>query len=449
MDVVISNLVWIPKSEFPGSMMDSLMNRLTVYPKRTSSHQDKDPAPIELYRLKGKFIGIPRGFFIQQNRVTGIKHNVTDNTSPGHRLNLSFSGKLKEDQQRALTAVLESIQQGGYGGVIQASPGWGKTVASLGVLVSLDMSAVITVHSQFLVDQWEERIKQFIPNARVGRIQQNKCEFGKDYDISIAMMQTLVSRHKDYNDDFWDAFGVVISDEVHHIGAPKWADVIPRFRARYKIGLSATPKRKDGADDVFLYHLGPILYQSKVKNVTPRLRRVFTNFKPVKTRTFDLRKASLEVQIRHICKNPPRNRSIVSEILKAVEHGRKVMVQSARVKHLEILKGMFDSVKQDSVTTSYYIGGMTADQRKQSEESDVIFATYKMTAEALDIPALDTLFLTTPVSDVTQSVGRIMREYDGKKKPIVTDFIDEHLPMFVRMWNTRRQFYVTQGMFNG
>lgn len=447
--VKISDWAWLPLKEFPAIKLDALKDRLTIYPKKTSMHQEIDPKPIELFRQKDGHIGIPRGFFIQQNRISGVKHEIVDIRSFGRKIDLKFDGTLKDDQMKGFAAVMGDYNDNGVGGIIQATPGYGKTVLSLAIFAALKMTAVVVVQKQFLVDQWVDRIKSFIPDARIGRIQKDKCEFGDDFDISVAMLQTLSRRSGTYPAELWDAFGVLFSDEVHHVGAPGWAGLIPMFRSRYRIGLSATPRRKDGAEDVFFHHLGNILFRSKVREVVPRLRRQFTNFEPFKSRTFSLASASKEVQIRHICKNPARNVMITDELVTAVQHGRKIIVLSERRKHLEILSEMFIARELQGVTSGFYVGGMKKNDLKKSEGCNVLFSTYQMAKEALDIPALDTAFFVTPTGDVEQAVGRIMRPHEDKKEPIITDFIDENVPRFVRLWNQRRRFYVSEGMFDG
>jgi len=447
MHVKIADWAWFSLSEFPASKLSMLKRELTVKPRRTSVHQKVDPEPIKLYRESRGHIGVPRSFFTQQVALSGRKHHIDDQTSVGRELDIKFNGELKEDQKRGMAKVIEDRDSGSYGGIIQAAPGWGKTVAALGVWSAFNTTAVVLVQKEFLLNQWVKRIEQFMPDACIGIIQKDKCEYGEDFDITVAMLQTLSRRMAEYPDDMWSSFGLLISDECHRVSAPSWVSIAPNFRARYRLGLSATPRRKDGTEDVFLLHLGNIIYRSRARRVVPRLRRIFTSFKPTKTRTFDLDRMSREIQLRHICKSPVRNDLIISEALKAIGAGRKIMVLSERRNHLEILKEKFDGLKMEKITSDFYVGGMKQSALDEAEKADILFCTYQMTKEALDIPALDTVFLTTPVGDVEQAVGRIMREYEGKKNPIITDFIDEHVSRFAQAWNTRKRFYIKEGMF--
>jgi superfamily II DNA or RNA helicase len=328
-----------------------------------------------------------------------------------------------------------------------------NTVLSLNAFTKIGRSALVIVNRGFLQDQWVKRIKGtsrisgFVPDARVGIIKGKKCQYGDGFDISIAMIQTLAAQKDKLPPEFWNSFGLIINDEVHRISAPSWADIVPRFSASYRIGVSATPRRKDGMEPVFFSHIGMVLHESKVKRVTPKLRRIYTSLQIPQTRSFIPNRAGDEVLKRWLVKSPGRNQLIVDELVMASRAGRKIIVLSERRKHLEILKDMFDAVKPEEVETSFYLGGMKRDDLEKAESADVIFSSYQMTSEAFDVPELDTAFLVSPISDVEQAVGRIMREYGDKLPAVVTDFIDDAIPRFSSMWNKRREFYIKEGMY--
>jgi superfamily II DNA or RNA helicase len=441
--VRVSDWAWMSLDGYPSSKLSELKERLTLTPKKTSEHQEpQDLVPLELFREGDGCIGVPRSFFYENGR--GLC-TVVDNMSSGREVDLEFSGELKPDQQKALEVVVENSNE--YGAIVKAKPGWGKTVFGIRCWIESRRSGIVFVDKSFLLDQWKDRIKRFAPAARIGVIQQDTCQFGEDYDISIAMMQSVLKRRDSYPEELWSSFGFGICDEVHKIGAPLFSQVLPSFNLSYFLGLSATPKRRDGMDEVLHWFVGPIIYESKEKRVVPRLRRVFTNFSLKKMPSFDPNRASKEVQLRFLCKNPERNDLIISELVKAVSTGRKVMVLSGKRNHLEWLKEKLDTAKLDGITSDFFVGGRKQEELAEAEKANVVFATYHMAKEGLDIPSLDTLFLVTPVADVEQSVGRIMREYHGKKDPVVTDFIDNDVSRFRSLWTARMRFYMKEGLF--
>ena len=445
--VRMSNWVWTSKKNYSVGQLSNLRSVLTLQPKRTSHYQAGEIPPIHLYEEESEWFGIPRSFFVENSK---LENEIIDERSSGDLIgdDVVFVGKLKADQSAAIKVVQKQIDGGSPGGIIQATPGWGKTVVGIAAwLLVQRRTAIVIVQKEYLANQWKERIATFAPNARVGIIQQDRCEYGDGYDISIATIQTLVKRRTEYPSEFWDAFGLVITDETHRVGAPSWCQTATMFTGQYRLGLTATPRRRDNAQNVFFWHIGPIIYKSKTKRLTPRLRRIFTSFNLVKTSNFDPTLASKNIKLRFLCANPERNRLIVSELVKAAGVGRKMLVLSDRRKHLDNLNEMFANSMPHGCRADFYVGGRSQKELDVAAKADVVWGTYQMAREALDIPELDTLFLVTPSSDVEQAVGRIMREHPDKKPPVVTDFIDQHVASFVRLWNERRRFYVAHGMF--
>lgn len=322
-----------------------------------------------------------------------------------------------------------------------------NTVCALGLWVKFGVSCIVVVQKSFLLEQWKKRIQQFVPDARIGIIQQDRCEFGEGYDISIAMVQSLANRRDVYPEELWSWPGLVITDETHRFGAKTWASVVPLFTGRYRVGLSATLRRKDGADNTFFWHIGKVLYKSKVKRLTPKLRRVFTGFEFRVTPKSDPNDFPDSVKLKFLCGNPKRNALIVDELVKAASVGRKILVLSERRKHLEKLRDLFAPKKDENCIVDFYVGGRTTAELDIAEKADVVLGTYQMAKEALDIPKLDTAFFVSPISDVEQAAGRIMRPSPGKRDPIIVDFIDSEVRSYARKWNARLRFYRQNGMF--
>jgi superfamily II DNA or RNA helicase len=212
------------------------------------------------------------------------------------------------------------------------------------------------------------------------------------------------------------------------------------------LGLTATPRRKDGADNVFWYHIGPILFDASERRMKPKIRRVYTDFRVVKTSQFNPAMAPRALLVRFLVSSPPRNLAIADQIVLALKAGRKPLVLSERLKHLDALEQTItEACKAAGLPTpsfGKYVGGRKKGQLAEAAKAQVVLATSQYAQEGLDIPALDTLFLTTPLSDVEQAVGRILRPCAGKKEPIVVDFHDDHVGMFKRMADYREATYV-------
>jgi len=447
MRVTVSNMVWIDKSELRPGQLDVIRKRLTIIPKKVGEYPgDEDPKPIEMWKETLTQVGIPRGyFFLNASGQHDTSVEVSDGAL-GIPYPLEFHGILREDQSNALSEVVARLRSGkgpdAFGGLFQAAPGYGKTVWTCAVIATLQVPVVVVVHKEFLLAQWRERIQQFLPNALVGIAQQDTCDYvGKH--IVLGMVHSLASHA--YPDKFWKFPGLVVTDECHRIGAYTWSPVPSRFYARWQLGLSATLRRKDGAEDVFWNNFGSILYAAAEKRMRPKVRRVHTTFEIVKTPSFDPSRAPRALLIRFLTKNITRNTAIAQQMILAIKAGRKLLVLSERLEHLDLVRKRVEELwdSRDGSIPSFgkYVGGRTQEQLNVAATAQVVLATIQFAAEGLDIPPLDTLFLTTPVSDVEQAVGRILRPFEGKKDPVVVDFRDDRVAVFRRSAEYREAIY--------
>jgi len=299
--------------------------------------------------------------------------------------------------------------------------------------------------------QWKSRIERFLPGAKVGYCQQDKCDFEGNH-VVLAMNDSLVAR--DYGEQFYNHFGLVIYDEAHHIGAPTWSKIPPMFKAAWRLGLTATPHRSDGATDALWWHLGPLLYTGEIERLSCQVKRIFFNYNLPESLGQNPSLVTQSLATKLLVANQRRNGVIIENLIDAVRRGRKVMVLShRREKHLYPLGRMFKKLWPSDAgpvpEIMAYLGGMTHKQLLEAEvkaqTARVIFATYQMAAEGLDVPPLDTLFLTTPAGKVEQAVGRIQRKYPDKKQPIVVDFRDDSIKICKRLGKLREKFYVRKG----
>lgn len=786
MDVTVDAWAWLPKKDLTFSQLHMLKKTLTVVPRKMVQQQEEDPKPVYLFHETPTHIAIAREYFNQNRRP---EHKVTLNTTLGHSAAPSmgqFSGVLRHEQQLAVDTLRTAFHGGRMGGLLQAKPGAGKTVMSCALAAALDVPTMVLVHKEFLMNQWMERIRMFLPDAKIGRAQQDECDYeGKS--IVLGMIHSVGSGR--YSQEFYDYFGLVISDECflgtqairtlagpvpisrvavgtavftatgtgvveavgsrqvpvarlvevglknsasfvcteghpiltargwvpaaelresdevvtdenrerfaedmrkvwetefgsrdgavlfervlrgcqkiasramrglwqggqaleradlfrvlcreaqngdafrgssravfgyggqdepavrerahdrsqpdaafrgspalvansaphgaspasarrerawldraagfalggawrglvrgacdsngqaqrqwipdfvqgglgvfgfassggsgwqqplhasgeetrreengaalrvgvasvarvecarvaelggdvdgdqnvrvwnlrvsghpsyvlgdgtvvhncHHIGAQTFSQAPPRFRARYRVGLSATPRRKDGAENVFLYQIGPVLFTSKEERLKFKVKRVWTKFHLVKTDKFNPSLVPRTLVITFLCASEFRNRVIIEQLISALQAGRKVIVLSERLKHLQKLNQFLGEMWPGSSprpTVGFYVGGKKEHELDESRGANVVFATVQFASEGLDIPELDTLFLTTPISDVEQAVGRILRPHEKKKEPVVVDFRDDAVSILKKQGEKRDRYYDGHG----
>lgn len=354
----------------------------------------------------------------------------------GKQINLTFSGSIRTDQQYAVDAFMKAKC-----GLLELPCGFGKTIVALHLISLIQRKTIVIVHKEFLLEQWIERIREFLPTATIGRIQGGIVDHDKD--IVIGMLQSI-SKEK-YPKEIFKDFGFTIIDETHHIAADVFSNALFQIVTPYMLGLSATMERKDGLSKVFKLFLGDIVYSAKrektkvfihkvlFSNEDKDYNEVVTNFKGDTNYTSMIKKIS-EFNLRKEC-----ILSILAVLLRD-----STTIQVMILSHTKaLLNYLYDAIEHRKMdTVGYYVGGMKQVDLKDSESKRIVLATYAMAEEALDIKTLSTLILTTPKNDVTQAVGRILRV--RHEKPIVVDIVDTHAT-FINQWKKRRTYYNSQG----
>lgn len=443
MKVRVGGLAWLSKSELTEYQLQQLKRRLTVIPRKVGNYPGDAPQPIFLFEETETHFGMARGYFEEMRRNTHqVEWDLSDGRTDLWKSPGEFHGQLRPEQRMGVDTVATRLQAGGLGGIFRAVPGYGKTVCACAMMAQLQVPTIIVVHKEFLMDQWKERIAQFLPDASMGTVQQDVCDFD-GRSVVLAMVHSLAA--KSYPKELYEWAGLVLYDECHRVGAKTWSVVPQKFKAKWRVGFSATPHRKDGADNVLNYHLGPLLFAAKEQRMQPKIKRVWTDFKLVKTQNFNPNLAKKGLILRFLTASRTRNRVVVEKLVEALQAGRKVIVLSERLKHLSdieaMLSEMWPRMYGGIPSVGYYVGGKKKHELAIAKEARVILATTQYAAEGLDIPALDTLFLTTPMSDVEQAVGRILRPHEGKKDPIVVDFRDDRVALCARAGKSRDRYY--------
>jgi len=355
-------------------------------------------------------------------------------------INLKFNGTLRDYQYNIANKYVNHVGDKG-GGLLEMDTGMGKTVLALYILAQLNVKTIILVHKEFLLNQWVERIQEFLPDTKIGRIQ-GKIRNVEGCDIVMGMIQSIST--KEYENIF-DKFGLTIIDEVHHMGAEVFSNALNKIVTRYTLGLSATMKRKDGLSCVFKMFLGDIIHSEK--RDTSEID-VLVNKMEYTVNDSDFNKIILDYRgnpsyvkmISKVCEYNPRNEFILEIIGDIVKNKDAHIILLAHNKSM--LKYLYEAISFRNICeVGYYIGGMKEEQLKNSESKQLLLATYSMAAEGLDIKTLNTLILATSKTDVVQSVGRILRTQGGK--PVIYDIVDSH-ENFEKQFILRKRFYIKQ-----
>jgi superfamily II DNA or RNA helicase len=394
-----------------------------------------------IYRESNNKFYVPR--YYGEKYFGPVKdYKITD----GNDIALTFAGDLRENQVPVVQTFMKHIENsdGRGGGLLELPCAYGKTVLALNILARLKKKVLIIVHKEFLLNQWVERIEQFLPGARVGRIQGQIMDI-ENKDIVLGMLQSISM--KEYHPDTFNSFGLTIIDEVHHISSEVFSCALFKLVTRYTLGLSATMNRKDGTTKVFKMFLGEVVYKGKrdeEHKVVVRAIDYKANDEEFNEVKLDFRgNVQYSTMISKLCTYNHRTEFILRVIKDMFQENEDQQIMLL-AHNKNVLKYLHDAVKTRGIadgSVGYYIGGMKEAALKETEGKRVVIATYSMAAEALDIKSLTTLIMVTPKTDIEQAVGRILRQKHGS--PIVVDIVDSHTP-FQNQWSKRKQFYKKQ-----
>ena len=428
------------KSELTDAQIGQIKELLTVKPF-TPGISLAGTTSFPAYRESTQKIYMPRFFGVQH--FGPAKHVKTPE---GDNIDVPFSGILRDyqievvDAYKKVTATNVDVpSSGAQGGLVNLPCGYGKTTVALNIVSVMRKKTLIIVHKEFLLNQWVERINQYLPTARIGRIQGQIVDI-ENKDIVIGMLQSLSM--KDYEDSVFTSFGMVLIDEVHHIGSEVFSCALFKIVPKYTLGLSATMDRKDGTTFVFKMFLGDIVYkiaEKKQRNVLVRAIHYHCADPAFNRVEYDFRgNPAYSTMISKLCEHTPRTEFIIRVVrdMFAENPDQQIMIIAH---NKNVLTYIHDAIKEREIATvGYYIGGMKESALKATELKQVVIATYAMAAEALDIKTLCTLVMVTPKTDIEQSVGRILRS--DHDQPVVVDIVDSHEP-FVKQWAKRKTFY--------
>ena len=451
--VVLANQIFISKNKTPQPLINRFIRlaafanpefykaqamRLPVWNKpRLICCADNFP----------QYIGLPRGCLkplLTLLDTNNIQPVIEDKRTKGNKLLIKFTGKLRKDQQRAVRSMLAQDI-----GVLHAATAFGKTVTAAALIAKRKVSTLVLVHRAELLRQWQERLTQFLNMSPegVGIIGTGKHKPGGKVDV--ALLQTLARKHE--LEEFLDRYGHIIVDECHHVSAFSFEKAVKQAKAKYILGLTATPQRRDGHQPIIFMQCGPILHTAVNMEHMPAKLEVRIKNMLAPTLPSDV---SIQEVFRILCEDANRNEFIVNDIWNAWREGRKVLVLTERSSHLEKLQG---SLTIKGVPCHILHGRLLRKHRTfvleelkamPDTKARVILATGRLIGEGFDHSPLDTLVLAMPVSwqgTLQQYAGRLHREHADKSDILIYDYVESDNPQLYRMWQKRRTGYVAMG----
>ncbi|ABR47957.1 type III restriction protein, res subunit [Alkaliphilus metalliredigens QYMF] len=474
--VIRANGLYIEKEGFSSKSLN-VMKRLASF-KNSDFYKAQamristygKPRIISLCDETSEYLCLPRGCevdLVNLSKEYKIPIEWKDERFYEKTINVEFSGSLREEQEKPVNEMLQF-----HNGVLSATTAFGKTVIGAKLIAERKLNTLILVHTRQLLEQWKERLGEFLEINEVvpteegnkrGRKKQlsaiGQIGAGKNNShgiIDIAIMQSLVKG--DEVKAFIKEYGMVIVDECHHVPAFSFEQIMKNINAKYVYGLTATPIRKDGHHPIIFMQCGPIRY--KVDPLKQAIKRPFEHY--IIPRFTSFRRSGVENKqdwsigeiYSDICTSAIRNQFIIEDVLEALRQERNPIILTERTAHVEILA---QHLEEKSVNVVTLTGRMSSKKRKveleklenlHARNSTVIVATGRLVGEGFDMPKLDTLFLAMPVAwkgTISQYAGRLHRLYESKSEVQIYDYIDIHVNILEKMYQKRLKGYAAIG----
>ncbi|AUZ85534.1 TOTE conflict system archaeo-eukaryotic primase domain-containing protein [Methylophaga nitratireducenticrescens] len=453
--ITLANHIYFLMSELPWPLLAGL-KRLASFSNpvffktqalRFSTHGI--PRFISCARIENGYLALSRGCLDEAIALLQ-EHNISvqfdDKREAGKPLiKLAPTFTLRKNQREAVAAMSKHDF-----GILHAPTAFGKTVTAIGMIAKRKVNTLILVHSRQLLEQWHERLRTFLPDVNIGSVGGGKR---KPSDvIDIATYQSLVNKKDNSISHLIQDYGHIIVDECHHLSAPRFEMVLNEVRAKYVLGLTATPERQDGHQKIIFMAAGPIRY--KVKSSTDEqftqtvIINQFYDAPPHELVKTDERPKVTDAY-RWLVDNECRTSKIISDAIQCVHNGGHPLILTERRDHAENIHTQLGDMGINSIVLK---GAMKAAERKYADKhlqsAQIVVATGKYVGEGFDLPRLDTLFLAMPIAwkgTLAQYAGRIHREAEGKTQVTIHDYVDCALPMLQRMFKKREKSYKAMG----
>ena len=459
---VLSQRLYIEKARLPSPLINWI--------KRLAAFQNPEfykkqnlrlstaltPRVISCAEDHGKHISLPRGCFDDVRTLLEehqSKLEMEDRRNSGGPVAASYFGELTDAQRQAANIILKHDN-----GIIVAPPGFGKTVLGTYLIAQRKCNTLILVHRQPLLEQWRSQIGIFLErdSKLIGQLGGDKRKLTGEIDV--AMIQSL--SRKDSVDDIVAEYGQVIIDECHHLPAISFERVLSEVKARYVVGLTATPQRRDGHQPILHMQIGPTRFKADLR--TQLSQRPFEHRLVVRYTTLNpsphVSGKTIQELYGLLVSDKQRNALIHNDVLMAMEEGRSPILLTERKDHLEILYEMLKGFVRHIVILR---GGRSTKERREIQEQlasipvdeeRLLLATGRYIGEGFDDARLDTLFLALPVSwrgTLVQYAGRLHRLHPGKREVRIVDYVDNNIPMLAKMFEKRRVGYRSMGYREG
>lgn len=432
----------INKATLADNQLKTLKEDLTAKPFSLGSYSKFNKSKnFPLYKENGDWISIPKYYGMEKFGEPDI-NRLEDYKFP--QFNMKYTGTLRPNQQIIVDKIEKGFKKHG-GGILISGCGSGKTNMAIYLACKYKLKTLFVVHKTFLKNQFINRVKSVTNVKKVGVIQRKTVK--TDSPFVVGMIQSLSKI--DYDDKIFKDFGLIIIDEVHHMGAKNFSNLFRKMTTKYMLGITANKERNDGMYKIINMYMGPVLHFEEQKPndmvVVKKLRFKTFNKKRIKPiinkYTGEPDRSSMISNLVHIKR---RNRIFYKMIKILFEEGKNILFLTGRLKQINLF---YRLLKENIYTRDHvgkYIGGMSEEELAIAATKQIILGTFNTAEEGLDIENLNVVILAGPKSSIKQSVGRILRKDVYEEHPIVIDMVDEKVEIFKNQYKVREKYYNKQ-----
>lgn len=453
------------------------------------------PKYISYYTEYGDKLIVPRGFEIPFEYAVDYDDRLEVEVEYP-----KFKVKLWDTQREAVKAYLDTLKDKQEKGVIVLPTGKGKSLLGIYLAKHLRQKCLIIVQKDDLIDGWKKDINLALGlrPRQIGLIKARTFRIGEQF--TLATIQTLSKLPDNVIGELVKTFGMVILDEEHRSAAKSY-NMINEFHAKFRLGLTATPFRNDGLEDVLYYYFGKIAYEYKeqeddediisagnvliktipIYNVTYKPERRFYLYKEKKEITESelkeylpafYKSASIDVAIKQnlfgkikqlplkaierrkvVIYNDSFLRILIRYIVKEYNYRKSCIVFCHEVNQCELI---FDLLLQEGVPVEdmqLFHGKSKSTKeeiksRAESKEVLITIATFSIATEGTNVKAWERGFLAGSIAnekDLIQCIGRLRRRKENKEEIIIYDFWFPNVVGMQKHFNTRKSIYKKRG----